>query len=113
MVINRPRAGMERSASPARPAAATSVVASTATELVTRDAAAVAPGATNGVQLSVPRNISVSDVHCVVTPEDSMKSRNGGLIRPSMNSATTHQTTASAVHANHHAVNRHHSRFGR
>ena len=75
----RGRASM-RIASPASPAAATSVVASTATDPVTSDAPAVAFGATNGVQLSVPRSTSVSDVHCVVTPEDSMKSRNGGLI---------------------------------
>ena len=51
MVISRPRAGMLLSASPTRPAAATRVVASTATELVTSDVAAVAFGATNGVQL--------------------------------------------------------------
>ena len=82
--MSRPRAGIVRIASPASPAAATSVVASTATEPVTSEAPAVALGATNGVQLSVPRSISVSDIHCVVTPEDSMKSRNGGLIRPSM-----------------------------
>ena len=80
---------------------------------MTSDAAAVALGATNGVQLSVPRSISVNDIHWVVTPEDSMKSRNGGLIRPSNTSATTHQVTASTAHASHHAVNRHHSRFGR
>ena len=66
---------------------------------VTSDAPAVAFGATNGVQLSVPRSISVSDVHCVVTPEDSMKSRNGGLIRPSMTSATTHHAMASSAHS--------------
>ena len=89
------------------------MVASTATEPVTSDAPAVASGATNGVQLSVPRSISVSDVHCVVTPEDSMKSRNGGLIRPSITSATTHHATASTEHSTHHAVNRNHSRFGR
>ena len=104
---------MVRIASPARPAAATSVVASTATDPVTSDAPAVAFGATNGVQLSVPRSISVSDVHCVVTPEDSMKSRNGGLTRPSSTSATTHHVMASAAHSSHHAVNRNHSRFGR
>ena len=79
MATSRPRAGIERSARPASPAAATSVVARIATELVTSDCPAVAVGATYGVQLSVPRSISVSDVHCVVTPEDSMKSRNGGL----------------------------------
>ena len=42
-----------------------------------------------------------------------MKSRNGGLIRPSMTSATTHHVTASATDNAHHPVNRHHSRFGR
>ncbi len=47
-------------------------------------------GATNGVHADVPRSTSVSDVHWVVTPEDSMKSRNGGLIRPSSSRATTH-----------------------
>ena len=82
--MSRPRAGIVRIASPAMPAAATNVVANTATDPVTNEAPAVAFGATNGVQASVPRSISVSDIHCVVTPEDSMKSRNGGLIRPSM-----------------------------
>ena len=82
--MSLPRAGIVRIASPARPAAATNVVANTATDPVTNEAPAVAFGATNGVHASVPRSISVSDIHCVVTPEDSMKSRNGGLIRPSM-----------------------------
>jgi hypothetical protein len=49
----------------------------------------------------------------VVTPDDSMKSRNCGLIRPSITSATTHHSTASTEHAAHHAVNRHHNLFGR
>ena len=84
-----------------------------ATEPVTSDAPAVAVGATNGVQLSVPRSTSVSDVHCVVTPEDSMKSRNGGLTRPSSTSATTHHVIANTMASSHHPVNRHHSRFGR
>ena len=83
--MSRPRAGIVRIASPAMPAAATNVVANTATDPVTNEAPAVAFGATKGVQASVPRSISVSDIHRVVTPEDSMKSRNGGLIRPSMN----------------------------
>src|ERR1700741_1076494 len=87
--MSLPRAGIVRIASPANPAAATNVVANTATDPVTNEAPAVAFGATNGVQASVPRSISVSDIHCVVTPEDSMKSRNGGLIRPSSTSATT------------------------
>ena len=113
IVTSRPRAGIVRIVSPASPAAATSVVASTATDPVTSDAPAVALGATKGVQLSVPRSISVSDVHCVVTPEDSMKSRNGGLTRPSMISATTHHAMASTEHSAHHAVNRNHNRFGR
>ncbi len=111
--MSRPRAGIVRIASPAMPAAATNVVANTATDPVTNEAPAVAFGATNGVQASVPRSISVSDIHCVVTPEDSMKSRNGGLIRPSSTSATTHHSTASTAHDNHHAVKRSHSRFGR
>ncbi len=111
--MSRPRAGMLRMARPASPAAATRVVASTATELVTSDDPAVAVGATYGVQLPPPRSTSVSDSQRVVTPEDSMKSRNGGLIRPSMTSATDHQVMASAVHSAHHAVNRHHCRFGR
>ena len=50
-MINRPRAGIDLRARPASPAAATSVVASTATDPVTSDAPAVAFGATNGVQL--------------------------------------------------------------
>ena len=36
-------------------------------------------GATYGVHAPVPRSISVRDIHRVVTPGDSMKSRNGGL----------------------------------
>ena len=111
--MSRPRAGIVRIASPAMPAAATNVVANTATDPVTNEAPAVAFGATNGVQASVPRSISVSDIHCVVTPEDSMKSRNGGLTRPSRTSATTHHSTASTAHDTHHAVKRSHSRFGR
>ncbi len=111
--MSRPRAGIVRIASPAMPAAATNVVANTATDPVTNEAPAVAFGATNGVHASVPRSISVSDIHCVVTPEDSMKSRNGGLIRPSMKSATTHHSTASTMPTAHHAVKRHHKRFGR
>ncbi len=113
MTIRRPRAGIVFNASPARPAAATRVVASTATEPVTRDAPAVALGATNGVQASVPRNISVSDIHRVVTPDDSMKSRNGGLTRPSITSATAHHSTASVIPSAHHAVNRRHNLVGR
>src|ERR1700712_3350168 len=113
IAISRPRAGIDRIARPANPAAATNVVARMATDPVTRDAPAVALGATNGVQLYVPLSTSTSDNHCVVTPEDSMKSRNGGLIRPSMSSATTHHVTASAPHNAHQAVNRHHSLFGR
>ena len=96
--MSRPRAGMDRMASPASPAAATSVVASTATDPVTSEAPAVAFGATNGVQLSVPRSTSVSDSHCVVTPDDSMKSRNGGLTRPSM-----HQRDDPPRHREHDA----------
>ena len=69
---------------PASPPAATSVVARIAIGLGhQRRSRGVALGATNGVQLSVPRSNSVSDVHCVVTPGGLMKSRNGGLIRPS------------------------------
>ena len=113
MLTNRPRAGIERRASPARPPAATRVVASTMTGWVTSDEAAVAVGATNGVQADVPRRASVSDVHWVVTPEDSMKSRNGGLIRPSSTRATAHQVIANAEANAHQAVKRHHSRFGR
>src|SRR6202035_4680992 len=112
MVTNRPRAGMDRNARPASPAAATSVVARIATELVTSDAPAVAAGATYGVQLSVPRRASVRDVHWVVTPEDSMKSRNGGLTWPSNASATSHQRLATPSEGRHQAEKRHHSRFG-
>ena len=111
--ISSRRAGMLRNASPASPAAATTVVASTATELVTSEAPAVAFGATNGVQLYVPRSTSVNESHCVVTPDDSMKSRKGGLTRPSMNSATTHHDTARSAHSAHQPVKRHHSLFGR
>ena len=70
-------------------------------------------GATNGVHADVPRSASVNEVHCVVTPEDSMKSRNGGLIRPSISSATTHHVTANTDASAHQPVNRHHRRFGR
>ena len=79
---------------------------------VSSPAPAVAFGATNGVHTSVPRSISVSDIHRVVTPDDSMKSRNGGLIRPSNASATTHHVTASTMHSAHQPVKRHHNRFG-
>ena len=89
------------------------MVASTATGWVTRDDAAVAFGATYGVQADVPRSTSISEVHWVVTPEDSMKSRNAGLTRPSSTRATTHQATASADARSHHPVNRHHLRLGR
>ena len=41
-----------------------------------------------------------------------MKSRNGGLTRPSSTSATTHHSTASTMHIAHQPVKRHHSRFG-
>ena len=75
-----------------------------ATDPVTSGAPAVAVGATNGVQLSVPRSTSTSDDHCVVTPEDSMKSRNGGLIRAIKINATSHQVIASAKASNHHPV---------
>ena len=113
MVTNRPRAGMERSARPARPPAATSVVANTATGCDTSEDAAVDPGATKGVQAEVPRSTSVSDVHWVVTPADSMKSRNGGLIRPSRISATSHHVTARMQASAHQAVKRRHTRSGR
>ena len=89
------------------------MVASTATGWVTRDVAAVALGATNGVQLDVPRSTSIREFHCVVTPADSMKSRNGGLTRPSWMSASAHHVTASAEASAHHPANRHHTRLGR
>jgi hypothetical protein len=79
-------------------------VANTAAEPVTSGAPAVAVGATNGVQLSVPRRISVSDDHCVVTPEDSMKSRKGGLTWRRQTSATTHHSMARPRASAHHAV---------
>ena len=112
-VINRPLAGIVGNASPASPPAATNVVASTATDPVTNGAPAVAVGATYGVHAPVPRSISVSDIHRVVTPEDSMKSRNGGLIRPRCTNATTHHVIASATHSSHHAVKRRHTALGR
>ena len=71
---------------------------------MTSGAPAVAVGATNGVQLSVPRSISTSDDHCVVTPEDSMKSRKGGLTLRSRTSATTHHSIARHQANSHHAV---------
>ena len=79
-------------------------MASIATDPVTSGAPAVALGATNGVQLSVPRSTSTTDDHCVVTPDDSMKSRNGGLIRAIRTSATSHHVMASAIAGNNHAV---------
>ena len=75
-----------------------------AAEPVTSGAPAVAVGATYGVQLSVPRSISVSDDHWVVTPEDSMKSRKGGLMARSITSATTHHSIARASAPSHHPV---------
>ena len=113
MVTSRPRAGMLGSVSPASPPAAIRMVARTATGWETSEEAAVELGATNGVQADVPRSTSVSDVHWVVTPDDSMKSRNGGLIRPSRTSAITHHATAIAEAKDHHAVNLHQRRFGR
>src|SRR6478672_8272310 len=111
--INRPFAGIVGSASPASPPAATNVVANTATDPVTNGAPAVAVGATYGVHALVPRSISVSDIHRVVTPDDSMKSRNGGLMRPRCTNATTHHVTASTAHSSHHAVKRRHTALGR
>ena len=113
MVTSRPRNGIVGNVSPANPPAATKMVANTATGWETSDDAAVELGATNGVQADVPRSTSVSDVHWVVTPEDSMKSRNGGLIRPSRTRAIPHHVTARAEASAHHAVNRHQRRFGR
>ncbi|CAG6963274.1 hypothetical protein PICSAR132_01373 [Mycobacterium avium subsp. paratuberculosis] len=104
MVTSRPRAGMVGPARPASPAAATRQVPSTAADPVTSGAPAVAVGATYGVQLSVPRNISTSDDHCVVTPEDSMKSRNGGLMARSITRPTTHHSVASTSATSHHPV---------
>ncbi len=104
MVTSRPRAGIPGLASPASPAAATRQVARMAADPVTSGAPAVAVGATNGVQLSVPRSISTSDDHCVVTPEDSMKSRKGGLTLRSSTNATTHHSIASTRLNSHHAV---------
>src|ERR1700733_12328463 len=107
MVTSRPDAWPPRAAipaSPASPAAATRQVARMATEPVTSCAPAVALGATNGVQLLVPRSTSTNDDHWVVTPEDSMKSRNGGLIRAIKISATSHQDIASANARNDHPV---------
>ncbi len=75
-----------------------------AADPVTSGAPAVAVGATNGVQLSVPRSISTSDDHCVVTPEDSMKSRKGGLMARSIASATTHHSIARDRAISHHPV---------
>ncbi len=91
-------------ASPARPAAATRQVARMAADPVTSGAPAVALGATNGVQLSVPRSISTSEDHCVVTPEDSMKSRNGGLTLRRSTRATTHHSVANTRLSAHHPV---------
>jgi hypothetical protein len=75
-----------------------------AADPVTSGAPAVAVGATNGVQLSVPRRTSVSDDHCVVTPDDSMKSRKGGLTWRKRTSAITHHSVARARVNSHHAV---------
>ena len=113
MVVKRPRAGIVRSARPARPPAATRVVARTSTGWATRDEPAVAVGATNGIQSDVPRSTSVSDIHWVVTPEDSMKSRNGGLMRPSSISGTSHHVTARAEVSSHHPVKRRQTGLGR
>src|ERR1700751_1270495 len=104
MVTSRPRAGIDGLASPASPAAATRQVPRMAADPVTSGAPAVAFGATNGVQLSVPRSISTNDDHCVVTPEDSMKSKNGGLTLRSRTSATPHHTIASVNVSSDHAV---------
>ncbi|CFS34918.1 Uncharacterised protein [Mycobacterium tuberculosis] len=104
IVTSRPRAGIAGLVSPASPAAATRQVPRMAADPVTNGAPAVAFGATNGVQLSVPRSTSTSEDHCVVTPEDSMKSRNGGLTPCSCVSAITHHSVARAIANSHHAV---------
>src|SRR6476661_7506580 len=69
--MSLPRAGIVRIARPAMPAAATNVVANTPTDPVTNEAPAVAFGATKGVQASVPRSISVSDIHRAVKRSQS------------------------------------------
>src|SRR4029079_7658453 len=102
ITMSLPRAGIVRIASPAMPAAATNVVANTPTDPVTNEAPAVAFGATKGVQASVPRSISVSDIHRVVTPEDSMKSRNGGANQARMNTGENPQNTRNNAQERHH-----------
>ena len=95
MATQRPRNGMRRMHSPASPAAASVPVASTAAGCVVSTAPAMRSGETNGVHELVPRSTSVSDVHSVVTREDSMKSRNGGDTRDRISSGTTHHVHAS------------------
>ena len=63
---------MCRMHNPASPAAAMVPVASTAAGWVTSTAPATRSGDTNGVHELAPRSTSVSEVHCVVTRDDSM-----------------------------------------
>ena len=106
MVINRPRPGIDRIASPANPAAASRPVARTAYGCVARPAPATRSGETNGVHALVPRRTSVSDTHSVVTLDDSMKSRNGGLTRDRISSGTSHHRQARTEPSSHQPPNR-------
>ena len=113
MVTSRPRAGIVRIASPARPAAATSVVASTATVPVTNDAPAVALGATNGVQLSGAAQ-HLGQRHPLRGDAGGFDEVEERRADPAQHHQRDHHhRMASTVHSAHHAVNRNHNRFGR
>ena len=100
-----PRPGIARIVSPARPAATSTPVARTAAGCVTSTAPATRSGDTNGVHALVPRSTSVSDDHCVVVREDSMKSRNGGLTCDIISSGRIHQAHASTSPNTHQRAN--------
>ena len=111
---HQPAAGRHRPQGQAgQTPAATRVVASTMTGWVTSDEAAVAVGATNGSR-PMSRVEPRSAMSTGWSPRRTlMKSRNGGLIRPSNTRAIVHQVIASAEASAHQAVKRHHNRFGR
>ena len=92
--------------SPASPAAASVPVASTAAGCVVSTAPATRSGDTKGVHELVPRSTSVSDVHSVVTRDDSMKSRKGGETRDRISRGTTHHAHASTSAPTHAAPKR-------
>ena len=96
MITHTPRCGVRRSANPATPSAATAPVIRMNVGSVASWKPAVRSVSTNGVQLVVPRRISVGLSQRVVTHAFSMKSVNGGAYRPNTSSGPTHHADTSA-----------------